>query len=193
MSSSDDECKLPPHSREANKYPKHETYNKNRKNDTDTGEIYDAVSLLNIILCNPREFHSVCKLVDIRENFICTLNKKEIPIALCRVDDNGEYIRKRTAKKIFKVAFEETKTKVISARICKVDASGSLYVNEREGAIYKKINIESDDVFEFFREYRESKSNPNSTTLQRMSKFSTSIICDLCVTLLLEGRNCLTK
>ena len=86
------------------------------------------------------------------------------------MDDNGAYIRKRTAKKIFKVAFEETKTKVITARICKVDASGSLYVNEREGAIYKKINIESDDVFEFFREYRESKANPNSTTLQRMSK-----------------------
>ena len=59
---------------------------------------------------------------------------------------------------------------MISARICKVDASGSLYVNEREGAIYKKINIESDDVFEFFQEYRESKANPNSTTLQRMSK-----------------------
>ena len=168
MSSTDDECKLPPHSREANKYPKHETYNKNIKNDT--GEIYDAASLLNIIFCNPREFHSVCKPVGIRENFICTLNKKEISIALCRVDDNGAYIRKRTAKKIFKVAFEETKTKVISARICKVDASGSLYVNEREGAIYKKINIESDDVFEFFREYRESKANPNSTTLQRMSK-----------------------
>ena len=108
--------------------------------------------------------------VGIKENFICTLNKKEIPIASCRADDNGAYIRKETAKKIFKIAFDETKTKVISARICKVDASGSLYVNEREGAIYKKINIESDDVFEFFREYRESKANPNSTTLQRMSK-----------------------
>ena len=78
MSSSNDECKLPAHSRGAIKYAKHETYNKNRTNDTETGEIYDAASLLNIILCNPREFHSVCKLAGIRENFICTLNKKEI-------------------------------------------------------------------------------------------------------------------
>ena len=59
MSSSDDECKLTQHSREANTYPKHKTYNKNRANDTYTGEIYDTASLLNIILCNSREFHSV--------------------------------------------------------------------------------------------------------------------------------------
>ena len=63
VSSNDDECKLPPHSNEANKYPKHKTYNKNRKNDTDTGELYDAASLLNNILCNPREFHSVGMLL----------------------------------------------------------------------------------------------------------------------------------
>ena len=61
-----DECKLPPHSRGANKYPKHETYNKNGTNDTETGEIYDAASLLKIILCNPREFHSVSKPAGIR-------------------------------------------------------------------------------------------------------------------------------
>ena len=72
MSSSDDECKLSPHSREANTYPKHKTCNKSRTNDTYTGEIYDAASLLNIILCNPRELHSVCKTVGITENFIWT-------------------------------------------------------------------------------------------------------------------------
>ena len=99
MSSSDDECKLSPQSREANKYPKHETYNKNRKNDTDTGEIYDAASLLYIILHNPREFHSDCKPVGIGKNFTCTLNKKEIPMASCRADDNRAYIRKGTANK----------------------------------------------------------------------------------------------
>ena len=142
MSSSDDECKLPPNSREANKYPKHKTHNKNRTNDTDTGEIYDSASLLNIIFFNPRESHSVCKPVGIRINFICTLNKKEI--ASCHADGNGLCIWKCTAKNIFKVTFDETKIKVISTRICKVNASSSLYVNER------KINIESDDLFQFF-------------------------------------------
>ena len=55
---------------------------------------------------NNDQFHSVCKPVGIRENFICTLNKKEIPIALCRADENGAYIWKGTAKKIFKAAFD---------------------------------------------------------------------------------------
>ena len=59
-----------------------------RTNDTDTGAIYDTASLLNIILCGPRDFHSVCKSVGIRENFLCTLHKKEIPIASCCADDN---------------------------------------------------------------------------------------------------------
>ena len=34
--------------------------------------------------------------------------------------------------KIFKVAFDEIKTKVISARISKVDLRGSLFVNKRK-------------------------------------------------------------
>ena len=150
MSSSNDGYKLPPHSREANKYPKHATHNENRTSETDTDEIYDAASLLNISLCNPTKFHSVCKPVGVQDSFFCTLNKKEIRTDSCRADDNGAHIRKGTAKKIFKVAFDETKIKVNSARIFKVDAGGSLYVNKREGATYKKINIESDDVFELF-------------------------------------------
>ena len=88
MSSSDDECKLPPHSRETNTYPKHKKCNKNRPNDTYTGEINDAASLLNIILCNSRKFHSVFKTVGIRENFISTKIKKEIPVSPCRADSN---------------------------------------------------------------------------------------------------------
>ena len=75
------------HNREANTYPKHKTYNKNRKNDNYTGEIYDAASLLNIILCNPRKFHSVFKTVGIRESFFLQ-KKKEIPVPSCCADGN---------------------------------------------------------------------------------------------------------
>ena len=107
---------MPPNSRGANKYLKRETYNKNRTNDT--GEIYDADSLLNIILYNPGEFHIVCKPVGIRDNFICTLSKKEILLASCRAEDNGVYIRKGTSKKIFNVAFDETKTKSVQVVLC---------------------------------------------------------------------------
>ena len=115
--------------------------------------------------------------------FFCTLNKKEIRTDSCRADDNGAHIRKGTAKKIFKVAFDETKIKVNSARIFKVDAGGSLYVNKREGATYKKINIESDDVFELFWEYRKIKGNPNFNHVAAyVKKFSTSIISDFYAT-----------
>ena len=43
-----------------------------------------------------------------------------------------EHIFGRNSQKIFKVAFDETKTKVISARICKVDLDGSFFVNKRK-------------------------------------------------------------
>ena len=96
---------MPRHSREANKYPKHKTYNKNRTIGTDTSEIYDAASLLNIILYNSREFHSVWKPVGLGEKVLCTLHKKEIPrgkeIASFRADDNVAYIRKGITKRIF--------------------------------------------------------------------------------------------
>ena len=39
---------------------------KKRKNDTYTGKIYDTASLLNIILCNPRESYSVFETVGIK-------------------------------------------------------------------------------------------------------------------------------
>ena len=59
---------------------------------------------------------------------------------------------------MFQVVFDEIKTKVISARICKIDATGSLYVierereREREGVTYTK----------------KVKSTQISTTLQSM-------------------------
>ena len=97
---------------------------------------------------------------------------------------------------MFKAAFDETKVKVISAKISKVDSSGVLYVNEREGPIDKKVNIESDDVFELFREYRESKASPNfNRTTVYVKMFSTSMIFDFYVSLYYwkEGRNSITK
>ena len=43
----------------------------------------------------------------------------------------------------------------------------------------KKINIESDDVFELFPEYRESKANPNFNHITAyVKKFSTLMISD---------------
>lgn len=49
---------------------------------------------------------------------------------------------------------------VISAIFFEVDSNDSLYVNKREGVTHKKVNIESDYIFESFQEYRETKVNP---------------------------------
>lgn len=111
--STDDECKLPPHSREVNKYPKHKTYSKDRRNGT--------------VVVN-----SVCKSVCIREDFLST-KKKEKPVSSCCADSNGAYIWKGSVKKIFNVThlmkqnqrwLEQEFTKLIRVVL-------SLYVNER--------------------------------------------------------------
>ena len=59
---------------------------------------------------------------------------------------------------------------MVCARICKADVSGSSYVDEREVATYKKMNIESSDVFKLFENTKTVMPNQISTTLQRMPK-----------------------
>ena len=74
-----------------------------------------------------------------------------------------------------------------------------MYVNEREDATFKKVTIESDDVYLSFFENAEnafsSKVNLNFNHVTAYAKrFSTSIVSDfLCVPPLLEERNSLTK
>ena len=77
---------------------------------------------------------------------------------------------KEQPTKIFKVAFDETKTKVISARTCKVDTSGSLYVNERGVPPIKKQILNRMMCLNFFENTEKVKPTQVSTTLQRMSK-----------------------
>ena len=68
---------------------------------------------------------------------------------------------------------------VISAIFCEVDSNDSLYVNNREGVTHKKVNIESDYIFESFQDYRETKVNPNLNHVTAYTKkFSISIITD---------------
>ena len=137
-----------------------------------------------------REFHSVSKPIGIRQKILfvhCIRKKYQLPRVVRMTMEH--IFGKEQSKKIFKVAFGETKTKVISARVCKVDASGSLHVNERERRRervppIKKINIKSNDVFEPFRERSESKANP---------KFSHVTAYFKSFHLLLEGRSSITK
>ena len=84
-------------------------------------------------MCSPREFHSVCKPVGIRKYFLSTKKRKTSFLVLC----GWQWSIYLNLQSWFEWFF--------------------LCMLTREPANYKKINIESDDVFELFWEYRESK------------------------------------
>ena len=73
----------------------------------------------------------------------------------------------------------EHTTNVISAIFCEVGSNDSLHVDKREGVTHKKVNIESDYIFDSFQEYRETKINSNLNDVTAyIKKFSISIITD---------------
>ena len=65
---------------------------------------------------------------------------------------------------MFQIVFDEIKTKVLSARICKIDATGSLYVIERERERDREREREREGV----TYTKKVKSTQISTTLQSM-------------------------
>ena len=85
-------------------------------------------------MCSPREFHSFCKPVGIRKYFLSTKKRKTSFLVLC----GWQWSIYLNLQSWFEWLF--------------------LCMLTREPANYKKINIESDDIFELFWEYRESKA-----------------------------------
>lgn len=58
----------------------------------------DHLTILNILLQNPKEFQLLQKPSEIRENKIFTLDMQEIPVSTAEADDNGACISKGSAK-----------------------------------------------------------------------------------------------
>ena len=64
-------------------------------------EPQDHETILNILLQNPEELNLKEKPSGIRENKMFTLDMREIPISSAEADDNGAYISKGSAKRLF--------------------------------------------------------------------------------------------
>lgn len=61
----------------------------------------DNLTILNILLQNPKEFQLKQKPSEICENKIFTLDMQEIPVSTAEADDNGACISKGSAKEQF--------------------------------------------------------------------------------------------
>ena len=126
--------------------------------DTDATDPTDCNTLLNILLCNPKEFEHKTKPSGVRKNFMCTLDSSNIPIESCKADDNGAYGNSGTSNRIFKVTLGEN-GEIKSASPCRKDNNGRLFINKRSGRRYIKENVDSSDVYELTRTYRHRKAN----------------------------------
>lgn len=128
------------------------------KNDDRNVEQMDkAEVVINILLNNPSDFELKHKPSGIRKNFVCTLNSELVSIENARADDNGAYLHKGCPKRFYYVEYENGTIKsCATAR----SENGVYYVNDRRGAKYMKRTVQSCDVYELTRMYRQSKNNP---------------------------------
>ena len=116
-------------------------------------EPQDHETILNILLQNPEELNLKEKPSGIRENKMFTLDMREIPISSAEADDNGAYLSKGSAKRLFQYNSEGSRT-------VHKNENGVFYANVKTSKGYKKEYIPESEVYELTRYYRTSKFNP---------------------------------
>ena len=113
----------------------------------------DHETIFNVLLQNPNELTLKGKPSAIRENKLFTLNMREIPISSAEADDNGAYISKGSAKRLFQYNSEGSRT-------VHKNENGAFYANVKTSKGYKKEYIHESEVYELTRYYKTSKFNP---------------------------------
>ena len=132
--------------------------------DKETEKDYtDCASLLQVLLVDPQAMEEKRRPVGIRDNFICTLDRRVVPIRKCRSDDNGVFLKKGAPKRFYDVTFDDHGN--IQCTIVQWNADRKqFYINVREGAKYVKEYLKSsENVYQLTKEYRESKHNAGFT------------------------------
>ena len=89
----------------------------------------------------------------IRVNKLFTLDMREILISSAKADDNGAYISKGSAKKLFQYNSEGSRT-------VHRNENRAFYANVKTSKSYKKEYIPESEVYELTRYYKTSKFNP---------------------------------
>ena len=110
-------------------------------------------TILNVLLQNPNELNLKEKSSAIRENKLFTLDMREILISSAKADDNGAYISKGSAKRLFQYNSEGSRT-------VHRNENGAFYANVKTSKGYKKEYIPESEVYELTRYYKTSKFNP---------------------------------
>ena len=113
----------------------------------------DHETILNVLLQSPNELNLKEKPSAIREYKVFTLDMREIPISSAEADDNGAYISKGSAKRLFQYNSEGSRT-------VHKNENGAFYENVKTSKGYKKEYIPESEVYELTRYYRTSKFNP---------------------------------
>lgn len=113
----------------------------------------DHETILNILLQNHKELNLKEKPSAIRENKLFTLDMREIPISSAEADDNGAYISKGSAKRLFQYNSKGSRT-------VHKNENGAFYANVKISKGYRKDYIPESEVYELTRYYNTSKFNP---------------------------------
>ncbi|PFX17680.1 hypothetical protein AWC38_SpisGene17985 [Stylophora pistillata] len=109
-------------------------------------------TILNILLESPEELILKHKPSAIREDKIFTLDMREIPISSAEADDNGAYISKGNAKRLFQ--YNADGSRIVH------NENGTYYANVKTAKGYRRDYVPDTEVFELTRFYRASKWNP---------------------------------
>ena len=113
----------------------------------------DHETILNTLLQNPIELNLKEKPSAIRENKLFTLDMREIPISSVEAEDNGAYISKGNAKRLFQYNSKGSRT-------VHKNENGAFYANVKTSKGYRKEYIPESEVYELTRYYKTSKFNP---------------------------------
>ena len=111
--------------------------------------------MLNILLKSPQDFEYQGKPSGIREDKLFTLNATKISIKSSIADDNGKYLYKGTASKVYYLLEDDD-----APRPAHSNEDDSWFITKRNGSAYDKVSVDKKHIYLVKRTYRQNKERP---------------------------------
>ena len=112
--------------------------------------------LFERIVLRPNDFEISPPTKGVRENTIYAVRMQYFNDAT--TDDNGAYVKSYNTKRNYYIQYDTERQIVTSTKIFHNNIHGSFYYNERNGRQYNVVNVDTVDVFNVERYYRQNKS-----------------------------------
>ena len=112
--------------------------------------------LFEQIVLRPNDFEISPPTKGARENTIDAVRMQYFNDAT--TDDNGAYVKSYYTKRNYYIQYDTERQIVTSTKIVHNNIHGSFYYNERNGRQYNVVNVDTVDVFNVERYYRQNKS-----------------------------------